>query len=164
PLGMENKRIPNGAIRVSSQWDRNHGPANARLNKRKQGRRIGAWSSRAINLKQWIQVDFRRLTTVRWIATQGRHDLDQWVKSYRVEFGNDGRRFWPYRQGRLIDLLQVFAGNFDRNTVVTRLFKPAIRARFIRINPRSWYHHISMRLEFYGRRFGRRKFTEALSS
>ena len=31
-LGMETGRIPNSAIRASSQWDGNHNPTRARLN------------------------------------------------------------------------------------------------------------------------------------
>ena len=33
-LGMETGRIPNSAIRASSQWDGNHNPTRARLNSR----------------------------------------------------------------------------------------------------------------------------------
>ena len=46
--------------------------------------------------------------------------------------------------------LKVFQGNWDRNTVESRLLDPPIMARFVRVQPKTWYGHISMRLELYG--------------
>ena len=45
---------------------------------------------------------------------------------------------------------QNFRGNKDHVSVAENVFDPAIRARFVRIYPRSWHIHISMRVEFYG--------------
>lgn len=50
--------------------------------------------------------------------------------------------------------LQVFRGNSDRNSIVSHHLRPAIIARFIRIQPRTWHAHISLRVGFYGRRPG----------
>ena len=47
-------------------------------------------------------------------------------------------------------ILQYFTGNRDRNTVVTNSFVQILRCRYIRVHPRRWYKHISMRVEFYG--------------
>ena len=47
-------------------------------------------------------------------------------------------------------ILQYFTGNRDQNTVVTNSFVPILRCRYIRVHPRKWYKHISMRVEFYG--------------
>lgn len=47
-------------------------------------------------------------------------------------------------------LLQVFTGNTDRDTVVSRDLYPPIRVRYIRFRPVSWEGHISMRVELYG--------------
>lgn len=47
-------------------------------------------------------------------------------------------------------LLQVFTGNTDRDTVVSRDLYPPIRARYIRFRPVTWEGHISMRVELYG--------------
>lgn len=46
--------------------------------------------------------------------------------------------------------LQTFRGNYDRNGIQTHSFDPPIYGRFIRLNPRGWKSHISMRLELYG--------------
>ncbi|EDO45367.1 predicted protein [Nematostella vectensis] len=145
PLGMENGFIPNNAIRASSKWDRNHGPENARLNRRRRGRKTGAWSSRGLNRNQWIQIDLRRTTLIKMISTQGRQDHSQWVTSYSVEYSQDGKVFRPYKRNK------IFAGNFDRNTIITRSLRPAIRSRYIRIKPYTWVGHISLRFELYGK-------------
>ena len=45
---------------------------------------------------------------------------------------------------------QFFRGNYNiYNTVVHKL-TPAIKARFVRIHPRTWRSYIAMRIELYG--------------
>ena len=45
---------------------------------------------------------------------------------------------------------QIFQGNSERQLIVTNRFRSPIRARFVRIYPRTWHGHISMRIELYG--------------
>lgn len=45
---------------------------------------------------------------------------------------------------------QTFRGNYDRNGVQTQSFDPPIYGRFVRLYPRGWKSHISLRLELYG--------------
>ena len=57
----------------------------------------------------------------------------------------------------IFSLLQIFQANIERYFVVThRFFRPFV-ARFVRINVRSWYGYISMRVELYGCRLGEEK-------
>lgn len=49
----------------------------------------------------------------------------------------------------VINFVQDFAGNKDRHTIVFHKLR-AFFARFIRILPRSWHGHVSMRTELYG--------------
>ena len=49
----------------------------------------------------------------------------------------------------LLNLIQVFTGNTDRDTVVNHQLTPVIKARYIRLNPVKWNGHISMRMELY---------------
>jgi hypothetical protein len=51
---------------------------------------------------------------------------------------------------------QVFRGNSDQQSIVTNAFSPAITARYIRIQPITWYGYISMRFEIYGCYRGKR--------
>ena len=50
----------------------------------------GSWSSKSNNLNQWIQAEFATPFKISAIQTQGRHGHNQWVKSFKVSFGNDG--------------------------------------------------------------------------
>ena len=95
PVGLEDRRIPNSYLTASSQWDKNHGARRARLNHRNVGG-TGAWSSRYNNAKQWLQIRLKAVTTITVIATQGRYDANQWVKSFELGSSVDGKRFTRY--------------------------------------------------------------------
>ena len=56
-----------------------------------------------------MQVDLGVVTRVKRIATQGRYDANQWVKSYTLSYSNNGIRFIPYRRGRRVQVI----GNFS---------------------------------------------------
>ena len=94
---MENGAISNAQISASSQWDDNHGPHRARLNRRKIGNNRGAWVASNKDTYQWLQVDLGKYTTVTRIATQGRSDLDRWVTKYRLQYSEDGVIFHLYK-------------------------------------------------------------------
>ena len=49
----------------------------------------------------------------------------------------------------LLNLIQVFTGNTDRDTVVNHQLTPMIKARYIRLIPVEWNNHISLRMELY---------------
>ena len=92
-LGMTNGRIRNSQITSSSRWDNNHGPFLARLNAKRTGRFMGAWAARRNDHYQWLQVNFGRATRVTQIATRGRQDARQWVKSYYLSYSQDGVKY-----------------------------------------------------------------------
>ena len=94
---MENGAISDAQISASSQWDDNHGPHRARLNRRRFGNKKGAWSALNNDIYQWLQVDLGKYTTVTRIATQGRSDLNQWVTKYRLQYSEDGVNFRLYK-------------------------------------------------------------------
>ena len=94
---MENGAISDAQISASSQWDDNHGPHRARLNRRRFGNKRGAWSSLNNDIHQWPQVDLGKYTTVTRIATQGRSDLSQWVTNYRLQYSEDAVNFHLYK-------------------------------------------------------------------
>jgi len=99
PLGVEDRRIPDSALSSSSRWDAYHGPHRCRLNAQRRGRHRGAWSSRANNRAQWLQIDVGSKAFLYGMATQGRQDLGQWVKTYKVMYSSDGVR-WRWYQVR----------------------------------------------------------------
>ncbi|KAJ7382129.1 oligosaccharide binding [Desmophyllum pertusum] len=148
PLGMQNKDIADSQITASSQFDSNHGATNGRLNFAAGGGKTGAWSSRTNDVNQWLRVDLGQRGKVTGIQIQGREDCcNQFVTSYTLSHSNDGTTFTDYTQNGQVT---VFAGNSDKTTVITQFLSPAINARYIRINPKSWSEHISLRIELLG--------------
>ena len=96
PLGMEDRRILSGSIRASSSHNYNHGPERARLNIVNAHGRTGAWVAKYRNNKQWLQIDCGQLTVVKGIATQGRREANQYVKTYVLSYSVKGARYRPY--------------------------------------------------------------------
>ncbi len=86
---MESGAITNQQMTAFSQYDVNHGPENARLNHVADGRKMGAWSAVKNEKEQWLKVDFGRNVKITKFATQGRQDLDQWVKTYKLSFSKE---------------------------------------------------------------------------
>ncbi|EDO41037.1 predicted protein, partial [Nematostella vectensis] len=140
-LGVQSGFIKDSQMSASTIWDINHGAENARLNGEKIGSKTGAWSARYNNAEQWLQVDLGELSEVYKVATQGRQDLNQWVKSYTLAYSRDGALF-QY-------LPKLLSGNKDRDTVEFNSVGK-IHARYLRFYPKTWFGHISMRVEVYG--------------
>lgn len=91
PLGLESGLVLDQQMTASSEWDKNHGPENARLNFVAARGKTGSWSSQANDVNQWLQVDFLQNVKIAKIATQGRQDYDQWVKTYKIMYSEDGQ-------------------------------------------------------------------------
>lgn len=148
-MGIEDYKIKDRQMRASSEWDKYHAARFARLNLVARGKNRGAWSAKRNNRAQWIMVDLKERRYVSKILTQGRQDYNQWVTSYKVASSNNGRTFKLYkRRGRVV----IFPANNDRNSIVSHVLRPGIRARYIKIKPYTWFGHISMRFEVYGQR------------
>ncbi|XP_028395369.1 uncharacterized protein LOC114519442 isoform X2 [Dendronephthya gigantea] len=139
PLGVEDGRIKNS--QVSSSTEKNGSSTS-------KGRLNGANSWRPANndQNQWLQVDLDKKELVTAIATQGSGD-GCWVKTYSISYGVDKENLTSYK----INATQkVFDGNTDENSVVTNVLSPAVTAHYIRIHPKTWNIHISLRVELYG--------------
>ncbi|CAK8673353.1 unnamed protein product [Clavelina lepadiformis] len=153
PLGMEDKRIPDSSITVTSFYAAGTGPQYARL-QRDEG--DGAWCPRnpiqANKEDEHIQVKLPSSYFVTRIATQGRyaHGMGQeHVRSYKVKYSRDGNNWFNWTDPRGVDTLQ---GNSDANTVKQQVLSPGVAgARYVRIVPTTNQDRpVCMRLELYG--------------
>ena len=90
-LGMENGQIPDSAITASSTANANSfAPSVGRLHFLSSGSgKYGSWAAGANNENQWLQADFGTWTKISAVATQGRQDSNQWVKTYTLSFSYD---------------------------------------------------------------------------
>ena len=114
PLGVEDGRVPDPLMRASSFYNYYCAPFNARLNRRRHGRLGGAWCAKRRDRRQWLQIDFGALTKVCRVATQGRQNSAQWVKSYYIKYSRNGYKFTPYREGRRTKVTFNRPKNFDK--------------------------------------------------
>ncbi|KAK3700595.1 hypothetical protein QZH41_001586 [Actinostola sp. cb2023] len=139
--------LKDSQLSASTEWDKNHAAANAKLHHQKVGRKTGAWSARHNDPNQWLQVDLGKIAKITRVSTQGRADYSQWVKTYTIDYSVYGNAFEHYNEGAS---KKVFPGNNDRHSVVSHKLSKPIIARYIRFRPQSWHGHISMRVGLYG--------------
>lgn len=99
---MESGVITDSQISASSVYSNQHVPQNARLHFKGAKAPLAfvsaGWRAGEQNTNQWLQVDLQQTTRVIGIATQGRHDYDQWVTKYKLQYGDDGQTYSIYRR------------------------------------------------------------------
>ncbi|XP_029466466.1 inactive carboxypeptidase-like protein X2 isoform X4 [Rhinatrema bivittatum] len=155
PLGLENLKVTDFQLHASTVKRYGLGAHRGRLNIQagvnENDLHDGAWCAGRNDLHQWFEVDAQRLTKFTGVITQGRNSLwlSDWVTAYRVMVSNDSHSWIPIRSGT-VDM--VFEGNSEKEIPVLNELPEPIVARYIRINPRSWYEDgsICMRVEILG--------------
>ena len=115
PLGMENGTIQDSEINASSAYNVNFGPQKARLHMKEKkgdgGYRAG-WMPKTNDVKQWIEINLKKVMKITKIATQGGYDNGyKWVTgfslSYRVgdrgdfhDYQNSEVRTWTFSRSK----------------------------------------------------------------
>ena len=97
-LGVEDKRITDGAFTASSSVDDRHRPSLARLNILSDGKHMAAWCPKLKSTNQWLQIDLGEITAVTKVATQGRYNSEDSVKTYTLSYSVDGMHWTGYKQ------------------------------------------------------------------
>ncbi|XP_060935198.1 probable carboxypeptidase X1 [Limanda limanda] len=144
PLGLESLKVRDTQLRASSFKRRGLGPHRGRLNIQsgvEDGDIYdGGWCAQYRDQNQWLEVDARRPTRFTGVILQGRSSIWSWnvVHTYKVQFSNDSLVWKPSMNGTEE---AVFEGNQDLETPVLALFNTSTVARYIRINPQSWYEN-----------------------
>ncbi|XP_021171746.2 probable carboxypeptidase X1 isoform X2 [Fundulus heteroclitus] len=144
PLGLESLRVKDTQLRASSYKRRGLGPHRGRLNIQsgiEDGDIYdGAWCARYRDKNQWLEVDAQRLTRFIGVILQGRNSIWSWdmVHTYKVQFSNDTLLWKPCMNG---SKEAIFEGNQDTETPVLALFDTPTVARYIRINPQTWFQN-----------------------
>ncbi|KAM4625752.1 putative carboxypeptidase X1 isoform 2-T2 [Polymixia lowei] len=111
----------------------------------------GAWCAEYKDQNQWFEVDAIHLTLFSGVILQGRSSIWSWdwVQTYKVQLSNDSVSWVTCMNG---SQEAVFEGNQDTDTPVLGLLPVPTVARFIRINPQTWYINgsICLRTEILG--------------
>uniref|UniRef100_A0AAY4AAH7 Inactive carboxypeptidase-like protein X2 n=1 Tax=Denticeps clupeoides TaxID=299321 RepID=A0AAY4AAH7_9TELE len=155
PMGLETLKIDDFQLHASTMRRYGLGAHRGRLNIQaglyEDDFYDGGWCAGRNDPLQWFEVDARRLTKFTGVITQGRSSLwsSDWVTSYRVLFSNDSHTWVMLRNG---SKELIFPGNKEKEIPVLNLFTQPVVARYIRVNPRSWYNSgsICMRVEVLG--------------
>ena len=84
---------------ASSQREDNHAASQGRLHFQASSGKGGSWTARKNDIHQWLQIDLgNQQTKVTRVATQGRNGQNQWVRTYRLQYGENGEKFHYYRE------------------------------------------------------------------
>ncbi|KAJ6658590.1 hypothetical protein lerEdw1_019978 [Lerista edwardsae] len=153
PLGLESLRVRDSQLRASSIKRYGLGPHRGRLNIQSgihDGDFYdGGWCAGQEDKNQWLEVDAKRPTRFTGVITQGLNSI--WTK--RKPNPSPGPPFLLGGSGQT-DLLslQIFPGNKDPETPVLSLFPTPVVARYLRINPQTWFENgtICLRMEVLG--------------
>ncbi|TKS89760.1 Inactive carboxypeptidase-like protein X2 [Collichthys lucidus] len=155
PMGLETLKIDDFQLHASTTKRYGLGAHRGRLNIQaglyEDDLYDGAWCAGRDDPLQWFEVDARRLTKFTGVITQGRSSLwsSDWVTSYKVMVSNDSHTWITLKNGSE-DL--IFRGNREKEIPVRNIFPVPVVARYIRVNPRSWFNsgNICMRVEILG--------------
>lgn len=94
---MENGEITDAQIGASSEWNSLLAATFARLYIKGTSEHGGGWKPLTLDLDQWLQVDLgNQKINVTGVATQGRNDIDFWVKTYSLQFSDNEENFTYY--------------------------------------------------------------------
>ena len=115
-LGMENGAISDGQISASSEYSDNNAANQGRLHFKGTSNKAGSWSAKNNDANQWLQIDLGvQYTSVTRVATQGRNGADQWVKTYKLQYSNDGEAFQYYKeQGQTTEKVRGFCRSVNK--------------------------------------------------
>ncbi|XP_061564388.1 inactive carboxypeptidase-like protein X2 [Cololabis saira] len=155
PMGLETLKIDDFQLHASSMKRYGLGAHRGRLNIQaglyEDDLYDGAWCAGRDDPLQWLELDARRLTKFTGVITQGRSSLwsSDWVTSYKVMVSNDSHTWVTLKNGSE-DM--IFPGNREKEIPMRNIFLTPVVARYIRVNPRSWFHSgsICMRVEILG--------------
>lgn len=95
--GMQSGAILDSQISSSSEYGVGYRDHRARLHFQASSG-AGSWLANGNDVNPWLQVDLLQTTRVIGIATQGRNDFSQWVKEYKLQYGENGQTFTFYRR------------------------------------------------------------------
>ena len=96
-----------------------------------------AWSAQHNNQDQWVIIDLGRRMSVRGIIISGRHDHPQKVTRVRVEVADGAGGPWTE--------CGEHECRVDNHNDEKRIDFGAATGRCVKLNPRAWEEHISMR-------------------
>ena len=86
---------------ASSEYDIDHASVQGRLNFMGNHIKQGAWVAFPSDVYPWLQIDLlKHNTRITRVATQGRHNHNQWVTKYSLLYANNDTGIFQYYKGQ----------------------------------------------------------------
>jgi hypothetical protein len=102
---MQNYKIPDSRIKASSSYRDRTAARRGRLHLADHYHGTfytGGWCKGYANSYQWLMVDFGHDMYVTQVATQGKQELNFWVKTYYLRYRKNGVNWlWFYKDGKV---------------------------------------------------------------
>ncbi|XP_031573542.1 lactadherin-like, partial [Actinia tenebrosa] len=115
------------------------------------------WCAGKANADQHLEIDLGLVTMIKSIAIQGNPNDDEFVKTFSLSYAVLEGRWLTYLENgvkrivsRTFDYLSDFPGNFKSGEVTIQTLQTITAARYVRINPETWFSHVCIRTELYG--------------
>lgn len=149
--GMEDYSIGNNQITASSyaQHNDNHKPWYSRLNQHGGTHWWGVGVDRSVHdPTQWIQVDLKTEKEIYGIMTQGSGSTrwSQYIQTFKILYRSSTDEDFKYAEDGAGEVM-IFQGNVNATGTITNDLPEPITARYVRINPITYFDDISMRFE-----------------
>ncbi|CAF98844.1 unnamed protein product, partial [Tetraodon nigroviridis] len=165
PLGVQ--FLPDSSFSASSQ-QAGHPPEAGRLHGWNPHRDLQGWSPEPENYKDlpqrrpdgqtsstqspYVQIDLLRFHNITGVLTQGGGVFGTFVSSFYLQFSQDGRRWYTYKElvAQAQPRAKIFLGNHDDRGVAEIHLDRMVSARFVRLLPHDFQNGIYLRLEIMG--------------
>ncbi|KAF3703311.1 SCO-spondin Precursor [Channa argus] len=165
PLGVQT--LPDSSFSASSQQT-GHPPKAARLHAWDPNRDLQGWSPEPEDYKDlpqrspvgrtsntqspYLQIDLLKSYNITGLLTQGGGVFSTFVTSFYIQFSQDGRQWYTYKE-LVTDALpraKVFLGNHDDRGIAESRLDRMVSAQFVRLLPHDFHNGIYLRLEIMG--------------
>ncbi|KAL9983324.1 hypothetical protein ACROYT_G005476 [Oculina patagonica] len=136
PLGMEDFSIPKQNINSNVQ----HNIFNTRLN-------YGGNQFVGGQEEVTLQINLGQVRIVTAVASQGRHRISSYVRTYRLAFSrHEGEWFYYKETGKVKDM----QGNTYPDVTVLNVLQYQVITRYVRFELIEWIENVCIRVEIYG--------------
>ncbi|KAF6729854.1 SCO-spondin [Oryzias melastigma] len=162
PLGVQ--ILPDSSFTASSH-QADHNPEAARLHRWDSHQALQGWSPEPEEYQElpeqgpdgsterlYLQVDLLKPYNITGVLTQGGGAFGTFVSSFYLQFSQDGRRWYTYRDAvpDAKSRAKVFLGNHDDRGVLENRLDRMVLAQFVRLLPHDFQNRIFLRLEIMG--------------
>ncbi|CAN9513969.1 unnamed protein product [Ophioblennius macclurei] len=136
-------------LNASSFWDKNSPEHGMFWSPRYMDRshEFLQWAADSDDSSPWVEMELDNKSTITGILTMGSNEY--YIKTYVLLFSKD-RKNWRLYKGALSKEKKVFEAYTDGHLRVLNSLFPPVVARFVRLQPLSWYGRASAQVQVLG--------------